>query len=599
MKKLLALTLAASISLSLVACGNQTAGSSASTSGSQSSSSASSETDGVISSIVNLNEDWLPYDENGNLKLDERDAEGENGVISSANYYASKVGRDIIANGGNAIDAAVAVGFAMSTVETYYSGLGGGGYMLIRFAETGETVFIDFRETAPTGANPDWWPKDENGEWAGYYDMQIGPQGIAVPGYVKGMMYALETYGTMDREQVLSPSVELATKGFPVGAYMRDTLTEHYDWYTYTDETEKIYFNDGLPYEVGDIYTNPELGETIQKIIDQGADVFYTGEIAEAIVETANKYGNTMTMEDLANYEVKVRTPVSGNYRGYTVISSPPSSSGGTSVVEILNMLENFDVSSLEVNSSEYINLFAETFKIAFADRAEYIADTDFTDVPLEGLQSKEFAAERASLIELGTTKDYLAGEPYGFQGSNTTHFSIMDKEGNIVSVTQTNNGGCGITAEGTGVLLNGEMADFSTGYDNANSIEEGKRPLSSMSPTIILDENDEPFAAVGTPGSTRIITTMAQIVSHVIDHDMDIQDAIDTPRFFCDGGDLYMETRIPESVANELSEMGYSIQRTSDYDTYYGGVHGVVKLDDGTLRGGADPRRDGKALGF
>lgn len=599
MKKLLALTLAASISLSLVACGNQTAGSSASTSGSQSSSSASSETDGVISSIVNLNEDWLPYDENGNLKLDERDAEGENGVISSANYYASKVGRDIIANGGNAIDAAVAVGFAMSTVESYYSGLGGGGYMLIRFAETGETVFIDFRETAPTGANPDWWPKDENGEWAGYYDMQIGPQGIAVPGYVKGMMYALETYGTMDREQVLSPSVELATKGFPVGAYMRDTLTEHYDWYTYTDETEKIYFNDGLPYEVGDIYTNPELGETIQKIIDQGADVFYTGEIAEAIVETANKYGNTMTMEDLANYEVKVRTPVSGNYRGYTVISSPPSSSGGTSVVEILNMLENFDVSSLEVNSSEYINLFAETFKIAFADRAEYIADTDFTDVPLEGLQSKEFAAERASLIELGTTKDYLAGEPYGFQGSNTTHFSIMDKEGNIVSVTQTNNGGCGITAEGTGVLLNGEMADFSTGYDNANSIEEGKRPLSSMSPTIILDENDEPFAAVGTPGSTRIITTMAQIVSHVIDHDMDIQDAIDTPRFFCDGGDLYMETRIPESVANELSEMGYSIQRTSDYDTYYGGVHGVVKLDDGTLRGGADPRRDGKALGF
>lgn len=599
MKKLLALTLAASISLSLVACGNQTAGSSASTSGSQSSSSASSETDGVISSIVNLNEDWLPYDENGNLKLDERDAEGENGVISSANYYASKVGRDIIANGGNAIDAAVAVGFAMSTVESYYSGLGGGGYMLIRFAETGETVFIDFRETAPTGANPDWWPKDENGEWAGYYDMQIGPQGIAVPGYVKGMIYALETYGTMDREQVLSPSVELATKGFPVGAYMRDTLTEHYDWYTYTDETEKIYFNDGLPYEVGDIYTNPELGETIQKIIDQGADVFYTGEIAEAIVETANKYGNTMTMEDLANYEVKVRTPVSGNYRGYTVISSPPSSSGGTSVVEILNMLENFDVSSLEVNSSEYINLFAETFKIAFADRAEYIADTDFTDVPLEGLQSKEFAAERASLIELGTTKDYLAGEPYGFQGSNTTHFSIMDKEGNIVSVTQTNNGGCGITAEGTGVLLNGEMADFSTGYDNANSIEEGKRPLSSMSPTIILDENDEPFAAVGTPGSTRIITTMAQIVSHVIDHDMDIQDAIDTPRFFCDGGDLYMETRIPESVANELSEMGYSIQRTSDYDTYYGGVHGVVKLDDGTLRGGADPRRDGKALGF
>lgn len=317
------------------------------------------------------------------------------------------------------------------------------------------------------------------------------------------------------------------------------------------------------------------------------------------IVDTCNKYGNTMTLEDLANFEVKVRTPVSGNYRGYTVISSPPSSSGGTSVVEILNMLENYDVASLEVNSPEYINLFTEAFKIAFADRAEYIADTDFTSVPLEGLQSKDFAKARASLIELGTTKDYLAGEPYGFQGSNTTHLSIMDKEGNIVSMTQTNNGGSGYVAEGTGVLLNGEMADFSTGYDNANAIEEGKRPLSSMSPTIILDENGNPFAAVGTPGGTRIITTMAEIISHIIDHGMDIQDAINVPRFFCNGGDLYMETRIPEDVSAALEAMGYTINRTKDYDSYYGGVHGVVRLDDGTLRGGADIRRDGKALAY
>ena len=368
----------------------------------------------------------------------------------------------------------------------------------------------------------------------------------------------------------------------------------------YLEPVEVGYYKDGgIPYEVGDIYTNPDLGTTIQKIIDEGVDGFYSGSVAESIVATANKYGNTMTMEDLQNYEVKVRTPVSGDYRGYTVISSPPSSSGGTSVIEILNILENFDVASYEVNSPEYINLFSEAFKIAFADRAEYIADTDFTDVPLEGLQSKEFAAERASLIELGTTKDYLAGEPYGFQGSNTTHFSIMDKEGNIVSVTQTNNGGSGITAEGTGVLLNGEMADFSTGYDNANSIEAGKRPLSSMSPTIILDEEGNPYAALGSPGSTRIITTMAEVISHLLDHNMDIQEAIDTPRFFCSGAELYMETRIPESVSDELEAMGYTISRTMDYDTYYGGVHGVVKLDSGILRGGADNRRDGKALGY
>lgn len=602
MKKLTALFTAITLALSLTACGPKAPASSSGSTPPASSNPASSSSggnNGVISSVVDLNTDWLPYDDNGNLKLTDRDAEGSNGVVSSANYYASKIGTQIIEKGGNAIDAAVAVGFAMSTVESYYSGLGGGGYMLIRFAETGETVFVDFREVAPTGADPDIWPKDADGNYGGYYDMQIGAQGIAVPSYVKGMMYALETYGTMSREEVLTPSVELAVKGFPVGAFMSEVLTDSYDWYTFTDETTKIYYNDGIPYAVGDIYTNPDLGATIQKIIDQGADGFYTGSVAESIVETCNQYGNKMTMEDLQNYEVKVREPVSGTYHGYTVISSPPSSSGGTSVVEILNILENFDISGMEVNSASYINAFAEAFKIAFADRAEYIADTDFTDVPLEGLASKDYAADRAKLIELGTTKDYLHGEPYGFQGSNTTHYSIMDKQGNIVSVTQTNNGGSGITAVGTGVLLNGEMADFSTGWDNANSIEVGKRPLSSMSPTIILDPDGNPYAAVGTPGSVRIITTMAQIVSHLIDHKMDIQDAINTPRFFCNGGDLYMETRIDESVSNELESMGYTIQRTKDYDIYYGGVHGVVHQDDGTLRGGADPRRDGKALGY
>ena len=603
MKRFLALALTAAMALSLAGC-NSAAPPSSSGSGStgpvsSSQPPADSTNNGVISSVVDLNTDWLPYDSSGSLKLTDRDADGMNGVVSSANYYASKIGTQIIEDGGNAIDAAVAVGFAISTVESYYSGLGGGGYMLIRFADTGETVFLDFREVAPTGANPELWPKDADGNYVDYYGMQIGPQGIAVPGYVKGMLHALENYGTMSRDQVLAPAVELANKGFPVGAYMNEVLSDHYDWYTLTDETAKIYYNDGIPYAVGDIYTNPDLGATIQKIIDDGVDGFYAGSVAESIVKTCNDNGNTMTMEDLQNYEVKVRQPVSGSYHGYTVISSPPSSSGGTSVVEILNIMEGFDVSGMEVNSPEYINAFTEAFKIAFADRAEYIADTDFTDVPLEGLTSKDYAASRAKLIELGTTQDYLSGEPYGFQGSNTTHFSIMDKQGNIVSVTQTNNGGSGITAVGTGVLLNGEMADFSTGADNANSIAEGKRPLSSMSPTIILDPAGNPYAAIGTPGSTRIITTIAQVISHLIDHHMDIQTAINMPRFFCNGGDLYMETRIDESVAKALEDMGYTIQRTKDYDTYYGGVHGVLKQADGSLRGGADPRRDGKALGY
>lgn len=542
---------------------------------------------------------WLPYDAQGQIKRTDRDATGSNGVVSAANYYASKVGVDIIQAGGNAIDAAVAVAFAMSTVESYYSGLGGGGFMTVRFAETGETVFIDFRELAPMAATPDTWPKDAEGKYVGYYQMISGPS-IGVPGQVRGLLYALETYGTMSREQVIAPAVKLANEGFEVGAFMNEVLTDSYALYTHTDETRKIYYReDGLPYEVGEIYTNKELGSTLQKIIDEGESAFYSGPVAEAIVNTAAKYGCQMTLEDLANYQVKVRDCAVGNYRGFEIISSPPSSSGGTIVVEILNILENFDVAAMEVNSPEYIHLFSEAFKIAFADRSKYMADTDFADVPLQGLTDKAYAKAQSEQIKMDKAQNYEAGNPYNYQSSNTTHFSIMDKAGNMVAVTQTNNGGSGIVAEGTGVLLNNEMADFATGSESVNAIQGGKRPLSSMSPTLILNADGTPFATVGTPGGTRIITTIAQVISHLIDHNMDIQEAIDTPRFFNTSGKLSMETRIPEEVSEKLAAMGHEINRTKDWDIYYGGVHGVVAVDKDTLRGGADPRRDGKALGY
>ena len=596
MKRYLALLLTLALALSLAGCGG--GGQSSSTPGSSSQPPAPSVSGGDTSQETPPEDEvWLPYDENGNLKLDDRDATGTNGVVSSANYYASKIGTDIIQAGGNAIDAAVAVAFAMGTVESYYSGLGGGGFMTIRFAETGETTFIDFREVAPAAATPDTWPKDEDGNYVGYYQMIGGPS-IAVPGQVKGMLYALEKYGTMSREEVISPAVDLAMNGFEVGAFMNEVLTESYDLYTYTDETAKIYMKDGLPYEVGEIYCNPELGETMQKIIDEGEDGFYSGEVAEAIVNTAQKYGCSITLEDLQNYEIQEKECSTGTYRGYEILSSPPSSSGGTIVVEALNILENFDVASMEVNSTEYIHLFSEAFKLAFADRGAYMADTNFVEVPLDGLTNKEYAATLAEQIDLTAAQTYTAGDPYVFHSGNTTHFSIMDKEGNMVAVTQTNNGGSGIVAEGTGVLLNNEMADFDTGEGKANSIEGGKRPLSSMSPTIVLKDG-KPFMTVGSPGSTRIITTMVEVISHVIDHGMDIQEAIDTPRFYDSAGTISMETRIPEEVAQELEAMGHEVTRTKDWDTYYGGVHGVVMLEDGTLRGGADPRRDGKALGY
>jgi len=540
---------------------------------------------------------WYPYDENGHFKRNDRDADGENGVVTSANYFASQAGIGILKAGGNAIDAAVGVAFAISAVESYYSGIGGGGFMTLRFTKTGEIVFIDFRETAPAAATPDTWPKDKDGNYIRYYEMKGGPS-ICVPGEVKGLLYALEKYGTMDRAAVMAPAIELAKNGFPVGPFFNKATVDHYDLYSYQPETAETYYKDGLPYEVGEIYKNEKLAETLQKISDHGEKAFYTGKVAKAIVDSVKRDGGQMTLEDLANYEVKVRKPIVGYYRGYKIISAPPSSSGGTTIVEILNILENFDVGASEVNSPEYIHLFSEAFKIAYADRGEYLADTDFKDVPLEGLTSKDYSKKLSNKIDLTKAQSYKADDPFPYQSSDTSHVSIVDKEGNMVSLTKSNNGGSGVIAAGTGVILNREAADFAPGEGKANSIEGGKRPLSSMSPTLILKEG-QPVMALGSPGGTRIMTSVVQIISHVIDHGMDIQEAIDAPRFFDGFDELKMETRIPEEVSKKLEELGHKVMRTTEWDDYFGGVHAVMVLEDGKLRGGADPRRDGKALGY
>ncbi|MCK8061070.1 MULTISPECIES: gamma-glutamyltransferase [unclassified Fusibacter] len=588
-KKIIALLLSLSLVISATGCTSSKAPETGEASSQETQVESTEQVD-----EVSVSEDvWYPYDKDGNFKRGERDGNGENGVVSSANYFASKIGTDILEAGGNAIDAAVAVAFGISAVESYYSGIGGGGFMTVRFAETGETKFIDFRETAASAATPENWPKDESGNYT-----YIGGYTVGVPGEVKGLLYALETYGTMDRQTIMAPAIELARDGFPVGPFFKKATGDWYDYYGYQPETAETYYKNGLPYEVGDIYTNEKLAHSLERISNEGESAFYTGEIAQAIVDSVNADGGVMSLEDLANYEVKVREPIVGSYRGYEIISSPPSSSGGTTIVEILNILENFDVGALEVNSPEYIHLLSEAFKIAYSDRGEYMADTDFVDVPLEGLTSKEYASERAKEIDLSVSQSYTSGDPYIYHSTNTSHISIMDKEGNMVSLTKSNNGGSGVMAKGTGILLNSECGDFATGSGLANSIDGNKRPLSSMSPTLVLKDG-KPVMSVGSPGGTRIITTVAQVISHVIDHDMDVQEAIDAPRFFDGYEELKLEGRIPEAVSDELAEMGHKITRTLDWDDYYGGVHAVIMLEDGTLRGGADPRRDGKALGY
>ena len=549
-------------------------------------------------------EGWKPYDENGQIKRDDRDGNGKNGVVSTGKYEASKIGADIIEAGGNAVDAAVAVGFALGVCEPQSSGIGGGGFMLIHSADTGENVFVDIREPAPAKAEPGMWPVDEEGELTDDTKWLGGPS-VGVPGEVKGLLYALDTYGTMTREQVMNPSIKMAEEGYEVSAVLNRDMMEEFEVLTRFKACGDIYLKDGYPYSVGDVIKNPDLAKTLTMIRDNGADAFYKGEVAEAMVKAVQESGGILTMEDLAGYDIKLRTPVSGTYRGYEILSSPPPSSGGTTIVEILNILENFDVKGMGHNSKEHLHVLTEAMKMAYKDRGFFAADTDFIEVPLTGMASKEYAKELASQIDLEKAQVFEHGDAWAYESPQTTHYSIMDKQGNIVAVTKTVNYvfGSGIVPEGYGFIMNDEMDDFDAEVGTANEVQPGKRPMSSMSPTIILKDG-KPVMTIGAPGSQRIISGVAQVISNVIDFDMDIQDAISAPRIHA-GSDwttsdetIMIETRIDKNVIEGLKAMGHPVLETGDWMDYPC-VQAVEMLPDGTLRGGADPRRDGKAVGY
>ncbi|WP_462424179.1 gamma-glutamyltransferase [Fusobacterium ulcerans] len=544
-------------------------------------------------------ENWKPYDANGNILRTDRDATGVNGVVSTGKYEATKIGVDIIKKGGNAIDAAVAVGFALGVCEPQSSGIGGGGFMVIRFAKTGETKFIDFREIAPKNATPDMWKLDKDGKVINN-EKAVGGKAVGVPGEVKGMMYTLEKYGTMSRKDVIQPSVELAENGYEVSAVLSRDIKNKYDMIEMFPETSKIYLNEGFPYEVGETIKNPDLANTLRKIIKNGEKAVYEGEIAKAIVKSAQDAGGPLTMEDMQNYDIRVNDPLVGHYRGYEIVTSAPPSSGGAHVVQILNILENYDMKNVKPGSAEYYHLFSEAIKMAFADRAKFCGDTEFIDVPIDGIISKDYAKELVKQLDSKKSKKYIAGNPWAWDGSkDTTHYSIVDKEGNIVAVTKTVNNvfASGVVAEGTGIILNNEMNDFDTGHGKANSVEAGKKPLSSMSPTIVLKDG-KPVMSLGAPGATRIITGVAQVISLVLDYGMDIQEAINFPRIHDDYDKLVCETRIDPAVIAKLKAMGHNVVEEAEYFEYPC-VQGVTMGEDGKLRGGADPRRDGKALGF
>jgi len=550
----------------------------------------------LIGSVVYA-DDWKPYDANGKVLRTDRDATGKNAVVSTARYEASKIGLDILKKGGNAIDAAVGVGFALGVCEPQSSGMGGGGFMIIRFAKTGETKFIDFREIAAKGVTPDIWDKDSKGEVISN-DKEFGGKSIGVPGSVKGFLYALDKYGKLDRKTVIQPSVDLANNGYRVSAIMNMDMTNQLENIKKYPATAKIYLKNGKPYEVGDILKNPDLAKSMEKVIAGGEKAFYEGEMAEAIVKATVAAKGKMTLEDLKNYKIKVVDPVKGNYRGYEIYTAAPPSSGGAHIIQILNILENYDMKNIPAGSTRYYHLLSESMKMAFADRAKFMGDTDFVKIPLNGVISKDYAKTLQAQIDENKSKEYKEGDPWKYESNETTHYSIIDKEGNIVAVTFTVNGvfASGVVADGTGILLNNEMDDFDTGWNKANSIQEGKKPLSSMSPTIILKDG-KPVASLGGLGAQKIITGITQVIVQMIDYNKDIQDAINFPRIHDAYGEIKYEDRIDKNVINDLQKMGHKVVSGGEWFEYPC-IQGVT-IKDGVLRGGADPRRDGKALGF
>lgn len=518
------------------------------------------------------------------------------GMVATAHYDASRIGAQILDKGGNAFDAAIAAGFALSVCEPNASGLGGGGFMTAHCVDEERNIFVDFREVAPMSAKPSMWKIDEDGEVIGK-EKEEGGKSVCVPGEVAGLCYILEKYGTMSLQEVIEPAIELAKDGVVISKVLQEDLKSNREKFARFAENGNVYLKD---YEIGGRLSNPALANTLSKIAKKGAEAFYRSDLTDMMINSLNKHGGNFTKEDFASYKARELTPLCGNYRGYDIISSPPPSSGGTHILEMLNILENFEIEKLDYHSKQHIHLLSEVFKMCFADRAKYMGDPDFVEIPIKGLLSKEYAIKRAASYSIDKIAPAEPDDPFKFETCETTHISIADKYGNVVAITKTISAffGSGVVPENTGVVMNCQMRGFFIGEGKSNSVSGGKKPLSSMSPTIILKDG-KPFAVLGTPGGNRIISTMTQVISNLIDFGMDIETAISAPRLYNDVMNiLHYEARINEKVIEKLADLGQECKKLKDWDRFVGGVQGIYYQNSGRMVGVADPRRDGIALG-
>jgi len=530
-------------------------------------------------------------------------------MVVSSSRDAAKAGAEILASGGNAVDAAVATAFAVAVTQPYSAGLGGGVFVLLQTPD-GEVVAIDSRETAPAAATRDMYVGEDVPKRASL----VGPLAVAVPSFALGMEMVLRRWGTKPLAEVLIPAIRLADKGFVYGAYhsgMLAYMSKHLDAERFP-ETARIHFAplDGGAPRPGQRLVQKDLAETLRRVAKEGADVIHGGSIGRAIVKEVKRRGGILTMADLAAYRPKVREPVSGRYRGYEVYSFPPPSSGGAVLIECLNVLEGFDLKARGAGSSASLHMIAEAMKLAFADRAAYMGDSDFVDVPLDWLVSKRYGESQRRRIDKDKVT-VVEGPGLPNDDAGTAHLSVTDAKGGAVAITMTINTPFGslITVPGTGIVLNNEMDDFSIAPDTpnsyglvdtrgANSIKPGKRPLSSMTPTI-LTRKGRPFMVTGSPGGPRIISTTLLTILNVIDYEMTAQEAVSVPRFHhqWQPDKLRVEPETPADVVEALRARGHEV----DVEKRHWSAAEVIVIDPktGLHAGGSDPRTDGAAVGW
>lgn len=500
--------------------------------------------------------------------------EAKKGMVVSSQHLASQIGADILKSGGNAIDAAVAVGYAQAVVNPCCGNIGGGGFMTIHLAD-GKDLFINFRETAPAAASADMY-LDKDGKLIKDASL-YGYLASGVPGTVKGLDYALEKYGTMSRQQVMAPAIKLAREGFTLTRADTDVLDTTTERFKQDPEVARIFLKpDGSAFQPGDLLVQTDLANTLEKIAQNGPSAFYEGEIPKIVEEASKKNGGILTAKDFADFTITDTAPVSCTYRGYQFISAPPPSSGGVTICQTLNILEGYDLKEMGFNSADYIHTLTEAMRHAYMDRNTFLGDPEFVDNPTEKLLSKAYAEELRKEIKPNQATPSTQVQPGigPHEKPETTHYSVVDEKGNAVSTTYTINGRFGsvVIPPGTEFFLNDEMDDFTTkvGEKNLyglvqgerNSIAPGKRPLSSMSPTIVTKDG-KVFLVLGSPGGSRIISITLQTALNIIDHGMPPQEAVNAPRIHHQWlpDEVYYEQRgVSKDTLALLDKMGYQM---------------------------------------